>query len=111
LLLNTCLTVEEGQPASHAGKGWEVLTDAVIASVSQHTSHAVFMLWGSHAQGKRSISSRQNAIWCLCANHPSPLSALRPPIPFHGLRALFAGTGLEGSAPGGVIRQNCRNWE
>ncbi len=83
LLLNTCLTVEEGQPASHAGKGWEVLTDAVIASVSQHTSHTVFMLWGNHAQGKRHLIEAKRHL-VLCANHPSPLSALRPPIPFMG---------------------------
>ncbi len=83
LLLNTCLTVEEGQPASHSGKGWEVLTDLVIQSVSQQAKHAVFMLWGSHAQGKRAlIDSRRHLI--LSANHPSPLSALRPPVPFIG---------------------------
>jgi uracil-DNA glycosylase len=45
LLLNTCLTVEEGQPASHAGKGWEVLTDAVIASgVAAHQPHGVHVM-------------------------------------------------------------------
>src|SRR5574344_2513636 len=52
LLLNTCLTVEEGQPASHAGKGWEVLTDAIIRQVAQQGQPTVFMLWGSHAQAK-----------------------------------------------------------
>lgn len=83
LLLNTCLTVEEGQPASHSGKGWEVLTDLVIQSVSEQTQHAVFMLWGSHAQGKRSlVDARRHLV--LSANHPSPLSALRPPVPFIG---------------------------
>ena len=83
LLLNTCLTVEEGLPASHAGRGWEVLTDAVIREVSNTATHAVFMLWGSHAQSKRTlIDASQHLI--LCANHPSPLSALRPPVPFIG---------------------------
>lgn len=83
LLLNTCLTVEEGQPASHAGKGWEVLTDAVIRHVSDHGQPSVFMLWGSHAQSKRAlIDARRHRI--LLANHPSPLSALRPPVPFIG---------------------------
>lgn len=83
LLLNTCLTVEEGQPASHAGKGWEVLTDAVIRHVSDHGQPSVFMLWGSHAQSKRPLidASRHRV---LTANHPSPLSALRPPVPFIG---------------------------
>jgi uracil-DNA glycosylase len=83
LLLNTCLTVEEGKPASHAGKGWEVLTDAIIRQVSDHSEHAVFMLWGSHAQGKRKLIDASRHL-ILCANHPSPLSALRPPTPFIG---------------------------
>ena len=83
LLLNTCLTVEEGQPASHAGKGWEVLTDALISAVAAGTEQVVFMLWGAHAQSKRPLidASRHRV---LCANHPSPLSALRPPLPFIG---------------------------
>ncbi|HCX81646.1 MAG: uracil-DNA glycosylase [Curvibacter sp. RIFCSPHIGHO2_12_FULL_63_18] len=83
LLLNTCLTVEEGQPASHAGKGWEVLTDAVIRQVSQDTAPAVFMLWGAHAQSKRALIDASRHL-VLTANHPSPLSALRPPAPFIG---------------------------
>lgn len=83
LLLNTCLTVEEGQPASHAGRGWEVLTDAIIRQVSNGPNPVVFMLWGSHAQSKRALidASRHQV---LVANHPSPLSALRPPLPFIG---------------------------
>lgn len=83
LLLNTCLTVEEAQPASHAGKGWEVLTDAIIRHVSQHAQPSVFMLWGSHAQSKRALIDAQRHL-VLTANHPSPLSALRPPQPFIG---------------------------
>ncbi|CAM4020453.1 uracil-DNA glycosylase [Paracidovorax anthurii] len=83
LLLNTCLTVEEAQPASHAGKGWELLTDAVIRKVGEGERPAVFMLWGSHAQSKRPlIDARRHLV--LTANHPSPLSALRPPVPFIG---------------------------
>ncbi len=83
LLLNTCLTVEEGKPASHAGKGWELLTDAVIRQVSSGDRPVVFMLWGAHAQSKRALidGSRHKV---LVANHPSPLSALRPPLPFIG---------------------------
>jgi len=83
LLLNTCLTVEEGQPASHSGRGWEALTDAVIGHVSRTGSHVVFMLWGSQAQSKRALIDAQGHL-VLCANHPSPLSALRPPVPFIG---------------------------
>jgi uracil-DNA glycosylase len=83
LLLNTCLTVEEGQPASHSGKGWEMLTDAVIRQVSLDAQPAVFMLWGAHAQGKRPLIDVSRHL-VLTANHPSPLSALRPPVPFIG---------------------------
>ena len=83
LLLNTCLTVEEGLPASHAKRGWEVLTDAVIQQVSDGAHPVVFMLWGAHAQSKRVlIDARRHKV--LVANHPSPLSALRPPLPFIG---------------------------
>jgi uracil-DNA glycosylase len=83
LLLNTCLTVEEALPASHAKRGWEVLTDAVIQQVSDGAHPVVFMLWGAHAQSKRVLidASRHKV---LVANHPSPLSALRPPLPFIG---------------------------
>ena len=83
LLLNTCLTVEEGQPASHAGRGWETLTDSVIRQVSDCAPACVFMLWGAHAQGKRALIDGSRHL-ILCANHPSPLSALRPPQPFIG---------------------------
>jgi len=83
LLLNTCLTVEEGQAASHSGRGWEALTDAVIRHVAERDRPVVFMLWGAHAQTKRAlIDTSRHKI--LVANHPSPLSALRPPLPFIG---------------------------
>lgn len=84
LLLNASLTVEEGQPASHAGKGWEQLTDAVIRHVAQGERPVVFMLWGSHAQAKRALIPSGRGHLVLCANHPSPLSAQRPPVPFIG---------------------------
>ena len=94
LLLNTCLTVEQGQPASHAKRGWEVLTDAIIQAVAASQHPVVFMLWGAHAQAKRGLlinSAAQPAggfatapRLVLAANHPSPLSALRPPQPFIG---------------------------
>ena len=83
LLLNTCLTVEEGQPASHAGRGWELLTDAVIRHVAQGPRPVVFMLWGAHAQSKRPMIDASRHL-VLLSNHPSPLSALRPPAPFIG---------------------------
>ena len=84
LLLNTTLTVEEGQPTSHAGKGWEALTDALIRHVAQGPRPVVFMLWGAHAQSKRALIPADRGHLVLCANHPSPLSALRPPVPFIG---------------------------
>ena len=84
LLLNTTLTVEEGQPASHSGQGWELLTDAVIRHVAQGQRPVVFMLWGSHAQAKRAVIPQDRGHLVLKANHPSPLSALRPPVPFIG---------------------------
>lgn len=86
LLLNTCLTVEEGQPASHANHGWEVLTDEIVQAVIGAGGPVVFMLWGAHAQRLaetvRQLAPAQHLI--LSANHPSPLSALRPPQPFLG---------------------------
>lgn len=84
LLLNTCLTVEDGQPASHARAGWETVTDALISEVACDTSPKVFMLWGAHAQAKRALIAGQGDHLILMANHPSPLSARRPPTPFVG---------------------------
>ena len=88
LLLNTCLTVEEGRAASHAGRGWELLTDAIIRAVAEQPHAAVFLLWGVHAQAKRLIieAARAGEKLLLSANHPSPLSALRGPAPFIGCR-------------------------
>jgi uracil-DNA glycosylase len=83
LLLNTCLTVEEGEPGSHARRGWEGLTDDVISTVSQGAQPVVFMLWGMHAQSKRTLIDASKHL-VLVANHPSPLSVTRPPLPFLG---------------------------
>ena len=84
LLLNTCLTVEEGQAASHSGKGWEQLTDAVIKHIAEGDKPVVFMLWGNHAQSKNAFIPQDRGHLVLMSNHPSPLSALRPPVPFIG---------------------------
>jgi uracil-DNA glycosylase len=97
LLLNTCLTVEQGQPASHAKQGWEALTDEIVKAVWSSQRPVVFMLWGAHAQA-RALFFSDLAVGggespktkplgnhlVLTANHPSPLSALRPPKPFIG---------------------------
>ncbi|WP_310387254.1 uracil-DNA glycosylase [Roseateles sp.] len=85
LLLNSALTVEDGAPASHANQGWEALTDALILTAAADAAPKVFMLWGKHAQAKAGLitaAGPQHLI--LQANHPSPLSALRPPLPFIG---------------------------
>ncbi|MBH9553556.1 uracil-DNA glycosylase [Inhella sp. 4Y17] len=83
LLLNTALTVEGGQAGAHAGWGWEALTDAWIQAAARDRSPKVFMLWGNHAQAKkRWLTDSPHLV--LSANHPSPLSANRPPAPFIG---------------------------
>ena len=128
LLLNTSLTVEDGLPASHAKRGWESLSDAILREVALNAPACVYMLWGGHAQAKAGLiesattqtapdflglrersalaagsvglaggpmagvenqeaqaqvsAARQALI--LKANHPSPLSALRPPVPCIG---------------------------
>jgi uracil-DNA glycosylase len=87
LLLNTTLTVEDGLPASHAKRGWEVLTDHIIQACAHKPTPVVFMLWGAHAQAKQALIAAHNLDarhLVLTANHPSPLSALRPPAPFMG---------------------------
>jgi len=82
LLLNTCMTVEDGAPGSHAKQGWEALTDALIKTVVRSGRAVVFMLWGAHAQAKRELIKGDHLV--LTAKHPSPLSANRPPQPFLG---------------------------
>lgn len=89
LLLNTSLTVEDGQAASHAKKGWEALTDQLIARVAATASPCVYFLWGAHAQAKVALIESQvrahgRDALVLQTNHPSPLSATRPPAPFIG---------------------------
>ena len=74
LLLNTCLTVLDGQAAAHIGKGWEQFTDAVIDQLNQHRQHLVFMLWGRKAQEKGAKIDRQRHL-VLASAHPSPLAA------------------------------------
>ena len=102
LLLNTSLTVEDGQPTSHAKRGWELLTDALLAEVAHTAPACVYLLWGAHAQAKAEMIERETdsqpagfvglrdggepkrEALVLKANHPSPFSALRPPQPFIG---------------------------
>lgn len=74
LLLNTVLTVRESAPASHRGKGWELLTDRVIQLLNQRPEPVVFLLWGSHARAKKELITNPHHL-ILEAAHPSPLSA------------------------------------
>ncbi|KQV10833.1 uracil-DNA glycosylase [Rhizobium sp. Root1203] len=74
LLLNSVLTVEEAQAASHQGKGWETFTDAVIRRVNEECEAVVFMLWGAYAQRKAAFVDTSRHL-VLKAAHPSPLSA------------------------------------
>lgn len=76
LLLNSTLTVDAGAAASHAGKGWETFTDAVIKRLSDEREGIVFILWGSYAIRKGSVIDRSRHL-VLESPHPSPLSAHR----------------------------------
>jgi uracil-DNA glycosylase len=76
LLLNTALTVHEGRPDSHSGKGWETFTDAVLTAVNRHTENTVFILWGAKAQAKVSLIDLERH-FVIQSPHPSPLSAYR----------------------------------
>ncbi len=76
LLLNTSLTVEQGNAGSHRGKGWEAFTDRAIATVNEHAAPSVFLLWGSHARQKKALVDTSRHL-VLESPHPSPLSAHR----------------------------------
>ena len=80
LLLNTSLTVEHGKAGSHAGRGWEAVTDAAVAAIAARAEPSVFMLWGSHAQAKAERIpglGEGTPHLVLRSAHPSPLSAYR----------------------------------
>lgn len=76
LLLNSVLTVEDGKPASHQGKGWEQFTDRIIQLLNEKRTNLVFILWGSYAQKKAAFVDR-NKHFVIESVHPSPLSAHR----------------------------------
>lgn len=80
LLLNNTLTVEEGKAGSHAGKGWDAITDAAVEAVAARGRPCVFILWGSHAQkkaGRVRCIGQNPAHLVLTSPHPSPLSSYR----------------------------------
>ena len=78
LLLNNTLTVQSGQAGSHAGRGWDAITDACVQAVVDRGDPAVFILWGSHAKKKagrvRGLGGGEHHL-VLTSPHPSPLSA------------------------------------
>lgn len=74
LLLNTALTVREGQANSHRGKGWEIFTDRVISLLNEREQPIVFILWGGNARAKKQLITNPRHLILECA-HPSPLSA------------------------------------
>ncbi|MBR2465537.1 MAG: uracil-DNA glycosylase [Clostridia bacterium] len=74
LLLNATLSVRCGQPLSHKGQGWEILTDAIIKKVNEKSEPVVFMLWGASARAKKILVTNPAHLVLECA-HPSPLSA------------------------------------
>ena len=74
LLLNTSLTVVQGQPTSHSKCGWQTITKEIVKIVNKCNQPIVFMLWGGHAKGFMEILDNPNHL-ILTSAHPSPLSA------------------------------------
>ncbi len=74
LLLNTVLTVRQGQANSHKGKGWEIFTDDVIKILNLRPQPIVFVLWGANARSKKALINNPSHL-ILESAHPSPLSA------------------------------------
>ena len=74
LMLNAVLTVEKDKPASHRGKGWELLTDYIIKILNNKEEPVVFILWGNFAKEKQKyITNPQHLV--ITSAHPSPFSA------------------------------------
>lgn len=76
LMLNTVLTVREGEPNSHKGKGWEQFTDKVISLLNMREQPVIFVLWGANAKAKLNLITNPHN-YVLSSQHPSPLSAYR----------------------------------
>ncbi|HLU20663.1 MAG TPA: uracil-DNA glycosylase [Pusillimonas sp.] len=92
LLMNTALTVEAHKAGSHSRCGWSVVTDAILSLVLSQPRPKVLLLWGAHAQERRVLlqgSPPAGPVHVLMSNHPSPLSASRPPRPFVGCGHFF----------------------
>lgn len=76
LVLNTTLTVREGEPGSHKNRGWEHITDTVMSALNEKPTRVVFVLWGAHARNKKTLITQAHHVVIESA-HPSPLSAHR----------------------------------
>ena len=76
LLLNTTLTVREGEPGSHQERGWQHITDTVISALNEKPTRVVFVLWGAHARAKKRLITQTHHV-VIESVHPSPLSAHR----------------------------------
>ncbi len=76
LLLNTTLTVRDGEAGSHNNRGWEHITDAVIRALNDKPTRVVFVLWGAYARKKKTLITQTHHVVIESA-HPSPLSAHR----------------------------------
>lgn len=104
LILNSVLTVREGQPASHQGRGWEKFTDRAIHALAEKRENLVFVLWGAYAQKKGAFIDRKKHL-VIETPHPSPLSASRGFFgskPFSKINAYLVKTGqapIEWSLP------------
>lgn len=91
LLLNAVLTVREGRPASHAGQGWEHLTDATLSALNARPERVVFVLWGGYARRKAPlVTAPQHVV--IEAAHPSPMNptGFRGSRPFRKVNAALA---------------------
>lgn len=76
LMINTVLTVREGQPNSHKGQGWEIFTDRIIELLNEKDSPVIFILWGNNAKSKKKLITNKKH-FIIEGVHPSPLSASR----------------------------------
>ena len=101
LLLNAVLTVEDGAPGAHARRGWEALTAELLRRLAADLRPKVFMLWGAFAQAHRADIGDPHLV--LEANHPSPLSARRPPVPFLGCCHFSRANAFRGAHGRGTI--------
>lgn len=97
LLLNAVLTVRQGRPGSHAGKGWEEFTDATIAALDARDQRVVFLLWGGYARKKRGLITNPGHV-VLEAGHPSPMNprGFLGSRPFSATDKALADAGLPG---------------